>query len=332
MSMQLSLVPLIAWVVATLCLHWLLGAGRDRMALDRPNERSLHSQPVPRSGGLAVMAGSVCALLLIDLPGRWVLLAALVLLIGISLADDFRNLSAGLRFAVHGMAASGVALGLLPDSLGWPMALAAVPAIVWMTNLFNFMDGSDGLAGGMALFGFATLGGAALVAGDSGMAALCLAIAAAALAFLRANWHPARIFMGDGGSVPLGFAAATLGLVGMARGLWPGWLPLLAFSMFIFDASLTLARRALRGEKVWRAHRTHYYQRMVRMGLGHARTAKLCYVAMAGSGGSALLAHALVPDHGGWLLPVWLMVYAFAARLIDLRWQRFQASNPDSAR
>lgn len=71
---------------------------------------------------------------------------------------------------------------------------------------------------------------------------------------------------------------------------------------------------------------------MVRMGLGHARTAMLCYVAMGGSGSAALMAHALVPYHGGWLLPVWLMVYAFAAHLIDLSWQRFQASNLDSAR
>lgn len=332
MTLAIWLAPVVAALVSAGVLAWLLGAGRDRMALDRPNERSLHSQPVPRSGGLAVMAGSVCALLMVDLPGRWVLLAALALLIGISLADDFRNLSAGLRFAVHGVAAAGVAVCLLPDSLGWPLALATVPAIVWMTNLFNFMDGSDGLAGGMALFGFVTLGAAALIAGDAAMGMLCLAIAAAALAFLRVNWHPARIFMGDGGSVPLGFAAAALGLIGVARGLWPAWLPLLAFSMFIFDASVTLARRALRGEKVWQAHRTHYYQRMVRMGLGHARTAKLCYVAMVASGGSALLAKALAPDQGAWLLPVWLAVYAFAARLIDLRWQRFQASNPDSAR
>lgn len=326
------LVPLLAFAVSALSLRWLLGAGRARMALDRPNERSLHSQPVPRSGGLAVMAGSLCALLLIDLPGRWVLLAALALLIGISLADDFRNLSAGLRFAVHGVAAAWVAVWLLPDSLGWPLALAAVPAMVWMTNLFNFMDGSDGLAGGMALCGFATLGVAALIAGDAGMAALCLSIAAAALAFLRVNWHPARIFMGDGGSVPLGFAAAALGLAGVARGLWPAWLPLLAFSMFIFDASVTLARRGLRGEKVWQAHRTHYYQRMVRMGLGHASTAKLCYVAMAGSGGSALLVWALAPDLAGGLLLAWLAAYACAARIIDLRWQHFQATHPDSAR
>ncbi|HEY9194268.1 MAG TPA: glycosyltransferase family 4 protein [Methyloversatilis sp.] len=278
------------------------------------------------------MAGSVCALLLIDLPGRWVLMVALALLIGVSLADDFRNLSAALRFAVHGVAATVVTVCLLPDSLGWPVTLAAVPAIVWMTNLFNFMDGSDGLAGGMALFGFATLGGAAIIAGDTGMAALCLSIAAAALAFLRVNWHPARIFMGDGGSVPLGFAAAALGLIGVARGLWPVWLPLLAFSMFIFDASLTLLRRALRGEKIWLAHRTHYYQRMVRMGLGHARTAKLCYVAMAGSGGSALLARAWMPELAGGVLLAWLVAYACAARLIDLYWQRFQATHPDSAR
>lgn len=332
MTLPLWLLPVVSALVSAGVLTWLLGAGRERMAVDLPNERSLHTRPVPRSGGLAVMAGILSALLLSELPERWVLLPTLAVLVGISMVDDFRNLSAALRFAVQGLVAAVLAGLLLSERLGWPVAALAVPVMVWMTNLFNFMDGSDGLAGGMAAIGFSTLAAAAAVAGDAAMAAFCLAIVAASLVFLRANWHPASIFMGDSGSVPLGFAAAALGLIGVSRGIWPVWLPVMAFSMFIVDATVTLARRGLRGERVWQAHRTHYYQRMVRMGLGHAHVAKLCYVAMAGSGLSAMLAVALFPRSGWILLAVWLGLYAFAARQIDLHWQRFAAQNPESAR
>ncbi len=327
MNAPMWLVPLLALCVSALSLRWLLGDGQRRMALDRPNERSLHSQPVPRSGGLAVMAATLLTLLLIDLPERGVLLAALLALVAVSLVDDFRGLSAGLRFSVHALVAVAVVLCLPIGETSWIWVAVAIPSMVWMTNLFNFMDGSDGLAGGMAAFGFGTLGIAAQMAGDVGMATLCFSVVAASAAFLRVNWHPARIFMGDGGSVPLGFMAAALGLVGAARGLWPVWLPPLAFFLFIFDATVTLCCRAVRGEKFWRAHRTHYYQRMVRMGLGHARTAKLCYVAMAGSGVTALLALALAPDAGPWLMLAWSVAYAIAARVIDVRWRRHQASN-----
>lgn len=332
MTIPLWLAPPVSALVSALVLAWLLGGGRERMAIDLPNERSLHTRPIPRSGGLAVMAGTVCALLLIDLPERWVLLPAVAVLVAISLLDDFHNLSAALRLAIHGLVAATFAFLLLPERLGLPVAVLAVPVMVWMTNLFNFMDGSDGLAGGMAAIGFGTLAAAAAVAGDEPMAAFCVAIVSASLVFLRANWHPARIFMGDGGSVPLGFAAAALGLIGVSRGIWPAWLPVLAFSMFIVDATVTLTRRGLRGEKVWQPHRTHYYQRMVRLGLGHARTAKLCYVAMAGTGLSALLAVALFPRFGWALLAAWLGIYAVAARQVDLHWQRFAAQNPESAR
>lgn len=326
MSLSLLLAPVLAGAVATLVLHWLLGAGRAKMALDQPNDRSLHAVAVPRSGGLAVMAGGLAALACVDLPERVPLLAALGVLIGISLADDFRSLSAAVRFLVHFAVAGIFVAWVLPAHVGWAVTLACVPVMVWMTNLYNFMDGSDGLAGGMAVFGFGTLAVAAAWGGETGLAVLCLSIVAAALVFLRVNWHPARIFMGDSGSIPLGFAAAAIALIGIARGVWPWWLPVLAFSMFIADASVTLVRRALRGEKIWQAHRTHYYQRMVRMGLGHARTARLCYVAMAVSGGSGLWMQRTGPQWGPALLLVWVMIYALLARTVDRHWRHFEST------
>ncbi len=145
------------------------------------------------------------------------------------------HLGAGALFAGGALVEHGLAAG----------ALAAL-CIAWMANLYNFMDGSDGLAGGMALIGFSFYGVAAAAAGSTPFALLNFSIAAAAAAFLVFNFHPARIFMGDAGSVPLGFLAAALGILGWLRNDWTWWFPLLVFSPFIIDASVTLARRHLR--------------------------------------------------------------------------------------
>jgi UDP-N-acetylmuramyl pentapeptide phosphotransferase/UDP-N-acetylglucosamine-1-phosphate transferase len=138
-----------------------------------------------------------------------------------------------------------------------------------MTNLYNFMDGADGLAGSQGVAGFAAYAAGFVMAGDSALAAWCAAAAAACAGFLCFNWPPAKIFMGDVGSIPLGFLAGGLGLVGIWQGAWPVWFPLMAFAPFVLDASTTLARRALEGKRVWEAHREHAYQRMVQMGYGH---------------------------------------------------------------
>jgi UDP-GlcNAc:undecaprenyl-phosphate GlcNAc-1-phosphate transferase len=158
--------------------------------------------------------------------------------------------------------------------------LAAI-AVAWMINLYNFMDGTDGLAGGMAVIGFLSYGTAALAGGDFSFAAINLSIAAAALGFLLFNFPPARIFMGDGGSIPLGCLAAAFNLGGWQRGDWPWWFGVVIFSPFILDASLTLAKRLLRGARVWEAHREHYYQRLAQRGWGHRKTALAEYALMA---------------------------------------------------
>jgi UDP-N-acetylmuramyl pentapeptide phosphotransferase/UDP-N-acetylglucosamine-1-phosphate transferase len=155
---------------------------------------------------------------------------------------------------------------------GVAAALAATFAIAWMINLYNFMDGSDGLAGSMALCGFGAYGIAALCAGDAAFAALNFSVAAAAAGFLLFNFPPARVFMGDAGAIPLGFLAAACGIAGWQRDAWPLWFGGIVFSPFIVDATLTLAKRLVRGDKVWQAHREHYYQRLVQSGWGHRRT------------------------------------------------------------
>jgi UDP-N-acetylmuramyl pentapeptide phosphotransferase/UDP-N-acetylglucosamine-1-phosphate transferase len=189
-----------------------------------------------------------------------------------------------------------------------------------MTNLFNFMDGSDGLAGGMALFGFATYAVAAAVGGAGDLLLVSACLAAAAGAFLVFNFAPARIFMGDVGSVPLGFLAAALGLAGWQRGVWPVWFPLLVFSPFVVDATVTLMRRAWRRERVWQAHREHYYQRMVRSGLGHAGTAWRWYAVMAAACLTSLGALSAPQQIQYLLLMGWVLIYVMAGWRIDRRW------------
>ncbi|MCW5623669.1 MAG: glycosyltransferase family 4 protein [Burkholderiales bacterium] len=271
-------IPAASALVAGFVIAWMLRAGGAWLAMDRPNERSLHTRPTPRTGGIGLMAGVIPGLLLAGVAPVVAVAAAFLAIV--SFVDDRRGLPIGIRFVCHGLAAAAVVwlfAGTLPV-IAWPLLLIA---IVWMTNLYNFMDGSDGLAGGMAAIGFGTYAAAAGMAGDATFAVGCAVVSAAALAFLIFNYPPARIFMGDVGSIPLGFLAAALGGAGWAQNLWPIWFPPVVFAPFVVDASVTLLRRLLRGEKIWQAHRTHYYQRLVQLGWGHKRTAHAEYGLMA---------------------------------------------------
>lgn len=306
-----------AFAASWLLLAWLLRRG-GRLPMDRPNARSLHATPTPRIGGLGIMAGiGVASLWLAHGELAPVMLGALALA-AVSLLDDIRGLPAGVRFLTHFLVAAGclLALGLS----GWVL-LPATLAVVWMTNLYNFMDGADGLAGGMAAIGFGALALAAWLGQAPGLASFCAAIAAAALAFMRFNFPPARLFMGDAGSIPLGFLAAALGILGARREVWPWLFPLLVFSPFIVDASVTLARRALRGERIWQAHRSHYYQRVVLLGASHRQLAVAAWGLMLACAALAFSLRAL-PQQAAWLLILSAVSYLLIFLAIDRRWRR----------
>jgi len=178
------------------------------------------------------------------------------------------------------------------------------------------------LAGGMACIGFAAYALAAVPA-DHGLACAAVAIAGASAGFLMFNLHPARIFLGDAGSIPLGFLAGALGYWGWRQQIWAAWFPLMLFAPFIADASVTLLRRVARGEKFWQAHREHYYQRMVQMGTGHARTALSWYVVMAlGAGFALFLQHAAVPVQA-LVIGLWILVLLLCGWRIDRLWMQF---------
>jgi len=312
------LTALIAFTVAALTVGWLSRA--RTIALDRPNPRSLHDKPVPRSGGLGLVAGMACGWLFAGFEWPWTAWAGLAVVFSVSLLDDLRGLPAATRLLAHLIAATCAASTLLDDPLSLT-AIAAVLAIAWTGNLYNFMDGSDGLAGGMAVFGFSAYAWAAWSAGDAGLMLGCLAITGAAGGFLMHNFHPAKIFLGDAGSVPLGFLAATLGLAGYLNGTWVWWFPLLVFSPFVIDASVTLLRRLASGARVWEAHRDHYYQRLVRLGLGHRNTALAEYALMLACATSASWGLGLQPRGQLALLLAAGMAYAALLLGIEKIWR-----------
>ncbi|MCX7174819.1 MAG: glycosyltransferase family 4 protein [Proteobacteria bacterium] len=324
----MSLLPLplllLAFGLSFLILTIFLKTGVARhLAMDEPNQRSLHSLAVPRVGGIAIVVAvlSVWAQLA-EVPQVLILVTAA--LAGISYLDDRNGLSVTVRLAFHGAAALTMVLsGLAGGGQGAWVAAALVASVVWMTNAYNFMDGADGLAGGMAVFGFSAYGFASWAAHAEPLATMSFILAAATGAFLWFNFPPAKVFMGDAGSISLGFLAAVLGLTGWDLGAWPLWFPVLVFSPFLADASVTLLRRILRGERFWEAHRDHYYQRLIRMGWTHRRTALAEYALMAGVAASAVAGLRLDPGVQLFILAGWAMAFAGMMLAIDIHWRRF---------
>jgi UDP-N-acetylmuramyl pentapeptide phosphotransferase/UDP-N-acetylglucosamine-1-phosphate transferase len=306
--------------------------------LDHPNDRSLHAQPTPRTGGLAILGGGLAGILTMEGwqpagiafltaadPVRaqmWIWVLGLAVLLGaVSFWDDRTGLAPAIRLGLHGLAAivavagAGLSIATVPVPLGGIIALGnlAVPltvlGLMWMANLYNFMDGMDGFAGGMTVMGFGLLSYLAWVSESYDLAGLAMLIAASTGGFLCMNLPPAGIFMGDVGSVPLGFLAGALSLIGVRDGVFDFWVPLLIFSPFIVDATVTLLRRLLRGVKVWQAHREHYYQRLVLAGWGHRTTVLAEYGLMLATGVTAVLYVRMTDFTRAAILVGWALAY-----------------------
>jgi Fuc2NAc and GlcNAc transferase len=279
--------------IATLVASALLTALVRKFAifrgvLDVPNTRSSHVAVTPRGGGLAIVLTATVALAGLALAGMIRPNLLLVLIGGggavafAGFVDDRDSLPAVARLIVHLSAALWAVfwLGGLPAivlhqqvvQLGWSGDVLAVVGVVWVLNLFNFMDGIDGIAASEAVF---VTGGALLpmaicgVSGDVSAAALILG--AACLGFLVWNWPPAKIFMGDVGSGYVGYAIATLALAAARQSPVAVWVWLILGGVFFVDASVTLVRRLIRGERVYQAHRSHAYQWLARRWGSHRR-------------------------------------------------------------
>lgn len=274
-----------------------------RNILDIPNERSSHTRPTPRGGGVAIVIVTLAGLLVSAPADGFTLVAyttAALAIAAVSFWDDLRSLSTRVRFTVHaaGAIAAIAAFGHwqwleLPFLGPCYIGLLGLPLtfiwIVGLTNAYNFMDGIDGIAGAQALV--AGLGWAALawMIGNHLIVTLALLLAFTSLAFLLHNWPPARIFMGDVGSAFLGYSFAVMPLMlnaSVADQQIESFSPMAAALLvwpFLFDTVFTFIRRLRKGENVFAAHRSHLYQRLVIAGYSH-QSVTLLYLMLAAIG------------------------------------------------
>lgn len=266
--MPLSFFALIlaAFCVSAVLTHFLRKRLIAKAVMDIPNERSMHKVPVPRGGGLAVMA-VILAGMAYYMPNPF-LLTAIILLMLISWLDDKKGMRASVRLLAHLTAAfvGSFALGdsaVLMDGLlpFWLDRLILVVCWAWIMNLYNFMDGIDGITATQTIsnaLGFGLLISLLHLPFMHG-AEIAAVIMGACGGFLILNWHPAKIFMGDVGSIPLGFLIGFF-MFKLALAGYP--LPALLIPLYyLMDSGITITRRALKGEKIWHAHRSHFYQR-----------------------------------------------------------------------
>jgi Fuc2NAc and GlcNAc transferase len=276
------LAPLLAalatWSLTPLVRRYLV----TRQIIDHPNHRSSHRQATPRGGGLAMAAGLMLAVVsAVPADQIAMLLVVILALTVLGWLDDRHDLPVSVRLLVQLLLAVGMLVWLggvkvlsvagVSITLPWLWSGLALIAVVWLINLHNFMDGSDGLAAMQGAWSGLAFGVLFAYAEQRSEAMVAFSLAAVCLAFLFWNRPPARLFMGDVGSVLLGGMIAWLALVGVVRGAISVWLSLMVCAVFVVDASLTLLARVRRGERWYTAHRQHAYQRLINAGWGHGR-------------------------------------------------------------
>lgn len=303
------------WILLVIFLVFLMsfiGTGMVRKyalnkeILDIPNARSSHHRPTPRGGGLAIAVLFLTAVALFALAGLVPVRLAValcgggLLVAGIGWIDDCYRVRASLRAMVHLIAAlwslywlgglPGLNFGIMKISMGAAGSVLAAIGIVWVINLYNFMDGIDGITGSEAII-VGVIGGALELAhGMPALAVVSWLLASASAGFLLWNWPPAKIFMGDVGSGLLGFAFAVLAIASENSGALPLLVWLIVLGVFIVDATATLLRRISRGERWTEPHRTHAYQLAVQAGYSHKQVTIAVIAVNVALGSAALIA------------------------------------------
>lgn len=309
--------------------------------LDPCNDRSIHTEPLPRVGGVALFGALAISLAISALlfPALWaelgrqhfVLLAGAFAILLLGLLDDLRPMRARYKLAGQLVIAIGVYLGglhidalLLPGgaTIVLPTLLAMTATVVWVvgvTNAVNLIDGLDGLAAGTSVIALATLLSVSLIFLQDGAALICCALAGATLGFLRYNFQPATIFLGDSGSLVLGFMLAGLGIIGAEK--TPGsvalFIPLVALGLPIMDTGIAIFRRHLRRHPIFLADRGHIHHRLIALGQSPRRVVLILYGFTVILGSAAVIlanfgAHVLFP-----------LLVGFAALVFFLQWLRF---------
>lgn len=322
--MTLLLTAILAFGIAAIgtraAIPWLARLG----AVAHENDRTMHKGVVPKGGGAPLLVAAAFAMAAVPklqqaAPSWLALLLGTAVLAVVSWRDDLAHLPPWVRLTAHAAVAAMVVWAFPSDALffqgwlPWPIdRLAAAVALAWMMNLYNFMDGINGIAGAETIaISLGYLGVAALAGMAPPYAPLAAALAGAAAGFLLWNARASPlVFLGDVGSVPLGFLAGVLMLDLAARGLWAAALILPAY--FLFDATFTLLRRALRGERVWEAHRSHAYQRAAAKIGSHLAVVARIVIADAALIGAAMLSVSA---------PFWALIVAaviVAVLMLDL--------------
>jgi len=275
-------------------------AARLRL-FDRPNRRSAHLDPTPRIGGIGIIVAFLLSAGLLLGPDLWgspelVVLLSILAIALLGFIEDVRGVSIAKRLAIQILVAASLVFYV--RSTGAPMlnaggiqgamiVVATIVSIVWITNVYNFMDGIDGLAAGQTVIASLAIAMVAFMRGSDLTGGLMVLMACASLGFLVFNFPPATVFMGDVSSTAIGFAFATLPLLPSSRQTpIPVWL--LAIAMFLLDATVTLVRRLLHGENIFQAHRSHFYQRPLAFGVGHLPITATAWAAMLIAGGCAI--------------------------------------------
>jgi UDP-N-acetylmuramyl pentapeptide phosphotransferase/UDP-N-acetylglucosamine-1-phosphate transferase len=289
-------------VISALAVEVLTRYAVRKNLLDHPNERSSHSQPVPRVGGVGIVLGFLMPFVIGGwgvhlLPqARYAVLLSMAGMACVGLWDDLLSLAPAAKYAMQLAIAGGLVWwGLVARDftrphvgtihLGWP---AVALTLLWLTgfpNYFNFMDGINGMAGGTGVIYGGFLAAIAVMEGRPELAILGLLLAGSSLGFLFHNFPTARTFMGDTGSMFLGLGVAMLAVLIHGDTM----VPLILCSVFLYDCTATIARRLTRGENIFRAHRSHHYQRLVQSGWSHARVSILYFAMHCVAGGLALV-------------------------------------------
>ena len=285
------LAMLSAFLLAWLLTPWVRSQALRHQWIDRPGPRSSHQRVITRGGGLALVAGFLLALLWLAFPSEWVLPVALTMLAitVIGWLDDMYTLNVRWRLGGQAFIAIIAVFWLGPVSeiqfaaqsvpVPWLWTLLAIPALIWMINLFNFMDGADGLASSQVVFSAACFALAFYLNEQPELASIALCLAAACAGFLMWNRPPARIFLGDAGSLALGWCLGLLALAGTLTGAISVWLAFSIVAVFVVDATATLIYRLMRGQRWYTPHRDHAYQQLIRRNWSH-RTVMLVFNAL----------------------------------------------------
>ena len=297
--------------------------------LDIPNQRSLHAKPTPKLGGLAIMTSVIFSAILYCTELLY-LVPFLLALIALSLLDDLVSVKPLIRLAIHFLTAITF-LFALDLQTNYLFLIILLFFLVWMINLYNFMDGSDGLAAGMSIIGFGCYAILSIIIGDLDFAIFNIIIITACIGFLFFNFPPAKIFMGDTGSIPLGFLCGALGIIGWYKLLWPLWFPLVVFSPFIIDSGITLLKRLINKESLMDAHRSHYYQRAILIGYSHKQVALFSYGLMICVGIVGILAAIINTQEIITLMFILLFIsFVLMMRFVDIIWAKYLPKSTDN--